>query len=124
MVHKYKAKRIDNGEWIVGFAYELNGCTYILIENAADAHDHYRVDPSTLCISTGQKDCDGQEIFAGDILGGPSELEHHNRSWVATPFLPYARYRGVGNVTSLSEERIHFSQWKVRGNIIDNSNIL
>ena len=69
---KFKAKRLDNGEWVCGYFYEENGNTYIIEnrqkESMLNRNVTYEVDPSTVCQFTGMADCKGNEIWEGDIV--------------------------------------------------------
>lgn len=69
---KFKAKRLDNGEWCEGYFYEENGNTYIIEnrqkESMLNRNVAYEVDPSTVCQFTGLKDCKGKEIFEHDLI--------------------------------------------------------
>lgn len=75
---KFKAKRLDNGEWIIGSFVVMKipalSKTTIGIVAAGSATLH-EVDPSTVCMFTGLKDCVGNEICEGDILEGESKYE-------------------------------------------------
>lgn len=69
---KFKAKRLDNGEWSEGYFYEENGNTYIIEnrqkESMLNRNVTCEVDPSSVCQFTGLKDCKGKEIFEHDLI--------------------------------------------------------
>ena len=69
---KFKAKRLDNGEWIKGYFYEENDNTYIIEnrqkESKLNRNPAYQIDPSTVCMFTGLKDCIGKELFEHDLI--------------------------------------------------------
>lgn len=69
---KFKAKRLDNGEWVCGYFYEENDNTYIIEnrqkESKLNRNITYQVDPSTICQFTGMTDCKGKEIWEHDLL--------------------------------------------------------
>lgn len=69
---KFKAKRLDNQEWVCGYFYEENGNTYIIEnrqkESMLNRNVIYEVDPSIVCQFTGAKDCDGTSIYEHDLL--------------------------------------------------------
>ena len=64
---KFKAKRLDNGEWVEGdLMKESYGAR--IIEHTSKANNCVVVDPSTVCQFTGLKDCKGKEIFEHDLI--------------------------------------------------------
>ena len=70
---KFKAKRIDNGEWIVGSLIRstagVKERAYI-VDNFSSMSDYsvVGVDPSTVCQFTGLKDRLGMYIFEHDLI--------------------------------------------------------
>lgn len=68
----FKAKRLDNGEWIEGYYWSnLIGSHFIRIaqdKNSKFTIDDYEIDPDTLCQFTGLTDRDGNKIWENDII--------------------------------------------------------
>jgi len=64
----FKAKRIDNGEWVQGYLYGIWEKRYILWGMTNDIPDMIEVDPSTICQCTGLKDKNGNLIWENDIV--------------------------------------------------------
>lgn len=88
----FKAKRLDNGEWVEG--YYIGPIGVLDVHEICDVHDitgpRVEVDPSTVCQYTGLKDKNGKRIFEGDILsydcgdgdGEPREVHFMNGRFV------------------------------------------
>lgn len=70
---KFKAKRLDNGEWVYGSLIRstagVKERAYI-VDNFSSMSDYsvISVDPFTVCPFTGAKDCDGTSIYEHDLL--------------------------------------------------------
>ena len=67
---KFKAKRLDNGEWVKGDL--VHSTSYVGISYPSDEFSDvpivHRVDPSTVCQFTGLKDREGKEVWDHDLL--------------------------------------------------------
>lgn len=83
----FKAKRIDNGEWVEGCYMESKGRAFIGIDTSIGIDIFWffctpvinwlEVDPETLCRFTGRCDKNGNKIWKNDILmchGNPEDL--------------------------------------------------
>lgn len=62
---KFKAKRLDNGEWIEGTPICINGKPYGIMIGEKESPD---IDPSTVSQFTGLTDKNGTPIYEGDIV--------------------------------------------------------
>lgn len=120
----FKAKRIDNGEWVEGLLTIMWGQHHII--NPSDENTAYPINTDTLCQYTGFLDKNGIKIWENDILCSHKNekyivkwrlgsFELHHRA-VATPIYAYA-----GTDLFLNENTLNL---EVIGNIFDNPELL
>lgn len=122
----FRAKRIDNGEWVQGYLYGIWERRYILWGMTNDIPNMVEADPSTICQCTGLKDKNGKLIFENDILSGHIDVEFpedetrkrvvwHENGWCTNePGCDY--YEELDDFDS--------ENFEVIGNMIDNPELL
>ena len=66
--HLFKAKRLDNGEWVQGYLFGIWEKRYILWGMTNDIPNMIEVDPTTICQCTGLKDKNGKLIWENDVV--------------------------------------------------------
>ena len=125
----FKAKRVDNGEWVQGYLiYSFTGVPIIVTE-----YDHilmlvtrYEVDPKTICQCTGLKDKNGKLIWENDIMVAhldedyPEDETYIRILWCGNGFCSIEN--GSEDITPIDKfDREYF---EVCGNIFDNPELL
>lgn len=132
----FKAKRIDNGEWVEGYYTERNGKTFIGIDISiySDMFEvfctpvirWFEVDPETLCEFTGRCDKNGKKIWENDIL-----MAHLDESYPEDVTYETIEWGFAGWVTheTNSADRQYLDEFdtklfEVVGNIFNNKELL
>ena len=127
----FKAKRIDNGEWVYGnYAFEdTKGERHFIFQNFGF---EYEVGKDTICQYTGLTDKNGRKIFENDVVNlkfrdgriGSVEKEY---KYVVRYDEQEASYELEGNLDLLGYPcfiRNNQYMFEVIGNIFDNPELL
>ena len=122
----YKAKRLDNGEWVQGYLFGIWEKRYILWGMTNDIPNMIEVDPTTICQCTGLKDKNGKLIWENDIMVAyldedyPEDETYIRIMWRENGFCSIEN--GSEDITPIDKfDREHF---EVCGNIFDNPELL
>jgi uncharacterized phage protein (TIGR01671 family) len=126
----FKAKRIDNGEWLVGYVvkYGYTGKEkyYIVPSYASDLYA-IEIDPSTICQCTGLKDKNCKLIWENDIIECKNGKHNFQTQieWDAycAGFIFQDTETSAVGLDAIAANGL-YSESKVIGNIFDNKELL
>lgn len=133
----FKAKRIDNGEWVEGCYVTSDGKSFICM----DIVEHYcvialrwfEIDPETLCQFTGLCDKKGKKIWENDILMAhldesyPDDVTYKTVEWGVAGWVAHETSsidREYGSVDREYLDEFDLEHFEVVGNIFDNPELL
>ena len=119
----FKAKRIDNGEWVEGLIWKKKYNTdKIFISCFPDKDDYeevFVVDKNTICQYTGLTDKNGNKIWENDIVYIPYVCLEDTYCKVVFQFGQF-----VGELIDGTTDSIVNRKAEVIGNIFDNEELL
>lgn len=99
----FKAKRIDNGEWVEGSLLLTESKAYIVVDAETMSMDNectdlyatewYEVDKETICQYTGLNDKNGNKIWENDFIQYTDDVGRIKNDLIVwkTPFSSFAR---------------------------------
>ena len=137
----FKAKRIDNGEWVEGNLINLDadsGYCYIVpaFKNASTLPINWLiagrmilVDPKTLCQFTGLCDKNGNKIWENDIFQYIDEITMVTQKYLIEYNETHASFVRLRNIKKLGFQYLWIDEsicnhGEVIGNIFDNPELL
>ena len=132
----FKAKRIDNGEWVTGQyvkGLDMYGKEVHLIfepttifYSSGETDGWSEIDPSTICQCTGLNDKNGNLIWENDIMVAhlddayPEDKTYIRVLWLGSGFC--SKENGSEDISPIDKfDQEHF---EVCGNIFDNQDLL
>lgn len=126
----FKAKRIDNGEWVEGCYVTSDGKSFIYM----DIVEHYcvialrwfEIDPETLCQFTGICDKNGNRIWENDILMAhldesyPEDVTYETVEWGVAGWVGHE----ANSIDRQYLDEFDTKYYEVVGNTFDNPELL
>lgn len=136
----FRAKRVDNGEWVEGYYTKLKWCNNIIhvvipdkaeIDSGNSLLETYEINPETTCQYTGLTDKNGNRIWENDIvlckkyLDGNFVEYHIERGFVEMKYGAYGLHRFKPNAYYRPfKDWMEDYEYEVIGNCFDNPELL
>ena len=124
----FKAKRIDNGEWVEGYVVRKHGLYFIysIVNSESCRQNNYEIIPETLCQFTGLCDKNGKRIWENDILMAhldefyPEDATYETIEWGVAGWVTHE----AGSIDRQYLDEFDTEHFEVVGNIFDNKKLL
>ena len=124
----FKAKRIDNGEWVEGYVVRKRGLYFIydIVNSESCRQNNYEIDPETICQFTGLCDKNGKKIWENDILMAhldesyPEDTTYETVEWGVAGWVTHE----ANSVDRQYLDEFDLEHFEVVGNIFDNKELL
>jgi uncharacterized phage protein (TIGR01671 family) len=124
---KFKAKRVDNGEWVYGYYVKDpkgNHRIYYQPFDDATSNTYHFVDQKTLCQFIGMLDKKGNEIYESDYVNQPlygKTIVIWNEGVLSFQYAYHAIGEGtaIGGRMSNTFYDFHRERYEVDGNVYD-----
>lgn len=136
----FKAKRIDNGEWVQGYyvkgldlfkdfeeahlIFEPNTVFY----SSGETDGWHKIDPNTICQCTGLKDKNGKLIWENDIASYSDLITGDKKiiciEWNKMQASFVRKYRSPMGLQYIYIDEYIASRMEIIGNIFDNPELL
>ena len=124
----FKAKRIDNGEWVEGYVVRKHGLYFIysIVNSESCRQNNYEIIPETLCQFTGLCDRYGNKIWENDILMAhldesyPEDATYETIEWGVAGWVGHE----TGSTDKEYRGEFDLEHYEVVGNIFDNKELL
>lgn len=129
----FKAKRKDDGEWVIGGLSYCEKTDAYFITNMGKDHIsyigfHQEVDSNTICQCTGLKDKNGKLIWENDIASYSDLITRDKKTicieWNKMQASFVRKYRSPMGLQYLYLDEYIASRMEVIGNIFDNQELL
>lgn len=126
----FKAKRIDNGEWVEGYLIREHGLYFIydIVNSETCRQKNYEINPKTICQFTGLCDKNGNKIWENDIFQYTDETMVAQRDLIEYNET-HASFVRLHNTEKLGLQYLWIDEatcnhGEVIGNIFDNKELL
>jgi uncharacterized phage protein (TIGR01671 family) len=126
----FKAKRVDNGKWVIGY-YGVIGKRNVIIEKYAEnyycpdtcesrhGNQIHEVNSKTICQCTGLKDKNGKLIWENDIV-----KINNSKGNVLITFRDFEIICTIPNEKYYKHRLEYDTEYEVVGNVFDNPELL